>query len=58
MFRLLGCCCSVEEPDESAFLWFDQRSRKLSFRLGLWIEDGFAGSRDKKQYHTRSVDHT
>jgi hypothetical protein len=58
-----GCRGSVEEPDEAAFLWCDQRCRELSFCLGLWIENGpydfcFAGSRNEKQYHTRPVDHT
>jgi hypothetical protein len=63
MYRKLGCRSSVEEPDEAAFLWLDQRCRELSFRLGLRIEDGsydscFANSCSQKQYHTRPVDHT
>jgi hypothetical protein len=63
MYRKLGCRSSVEEPDEAAFLWLDQRCRELSFRLGLRIEDGshdsgFASSYSQKQYHTRPVDHT
>jgi hypothetical protein len=62
-YRKLGCRAAVEDPDEAAFLWCDQRGRELSFCLCLLIEDGlhgscFAGSRDEKQYHTRPVDHT
>jgi hypothetical protein len=37
MYRKLGCGTSVEEPDEAALLWCDQRGRELSFSLGLRI---------------------
>jgi hypothetical protein len=60
MYWKLGCCSSVEKPDDPTFLWLDQRCRKLSFCLGLRIEDGFhdacfADSSHEKQYHIRPV---
>ena len=63
MYGKPGCRSPVEEPDEAAFLWCNQGCRELSFCLGLGIEDGsydfcFADSHDKKQYHTRLIDHT